>query len=159
MKENSEKDTLNKPSISLIILAGCPGAGKSTWGKKFATENNVVYVSTDEIRAEIGSGESDQSVSAAAFGIARQRVSQALATGKSVMIDATNVNPKSRKDWINLGKEHEAYIVAVAFEVPKEELLKRDSQRERHVGPEVIDRFVNKYQRPTEQEVDKVIIK
>jgi protein phosphatase len=144
---------------ALIILVGPPASGKSTWGKKFADDNDVVYVSTDAIRAQIGSGEADQSVSAAAFGIARQRVSQALGAGKSAMIDATSVNRKARRDWIQLGRGHGAYIVAVAFEVSRDELLRRDAQRERHVGPEVIDRFIGKYARPTADEVDKVVLK
>lgn len=144
---------------ALIILVGPPASGKSTWGQKFAEDNKVVYVSTDAIRKEIGSGEADQSVSAAAFGIARQRVSAALGAGKSAMIDATSVNRKARRDWINLGRGHGAYIIAVAFEVSRNELLRRDAQRERHVGEEVIDRFINKYARPTSDEVDKVVLK
>ena len=144
---------------ALVVLCGPPASGKSTWGKKFAQDQHLIYVSTDEIRAEIGTGEGDQSVSPAAFGIARVKVSSALGQGKSVMIDATNVNRKARKNWIKLGKGHGAFIIAVAFEVPREELLRRDSQRERHVGPEIIDRFFNKYERPTELEVDKVIVK
>lgn len=145
---------------ALIILCGPPASGKSTWGKKFAAENNVVYVSTDTIRAEIGSGEEDQTVSAAAFGIARNRVRSALSDGKSVMIDATSVNRKARRGWVGLGREHEAYIVAVAFEVPKVELLRRDAERDRHVGPEIIGRFLNKYETPnTTEGIDKVVIK
>ena len=139
---------------ALVILVGPPASGKSTWGKKFAEDNKVVYVSTDSIRAEIGSGEGDQNVSAAAFGLARQRVSQALAQGKSAMIDATSVNRKARRDWINLGRGHGAYIIAVAFEVPRDELLRRDAQRDRHVGPDINDRFLNKYSRPGADEVD-----
>ena len=144
---------------ALIILVGPPASGKSTWGKEFALNNGVVYVSTDTIRKEIGTGEGDQTVSAAAFGIARSRVSAALGAGKSAMIDATSVNRKARRDWINLGRGHSAFIIAIAFEVPREELLRRDAHRERQVGPEVIDRFVNKYERPTEQEVDRITIK
>ena len=87
---------------ALVILCEPPASGKSTWGKQFALENDLAYISTDAIRAEIGTGEGDQTVSAAAFVIARQRVSAALAGGKSAMIDATNVNRKSRRDWINL---------------------------------------------------------
>lgn len=143
---------------ALVILVGPPASGKSTWGDKFAKKNNIKRVSTDEIRAEIGSGEADQSVSPAAFFLARQRVSAELGAGRSVMIDATSVNKKARKDWINLARGHGAYVIAVAFEVPREELLKRDAQRPRHVGEEVIDRFLNKYQRPTVGEVDKVIL-
>jgi predicted kinase len=152
-------DDIDGKKNALIILCGAPAAGKSTWGKKFALENNVEYVSTDEIRGKIGKDESDQSVSAAAFGIAKRKISDALAEGKNAMIDATNVNPKSRKDWINMARGAGAYVIAVAFEVPKDELLRRDAERSRHVGPEIIDRFLNKYSRPTTQEVDKVIVK
>ena len=144
---------------ALVILVGPPASGKSTWGAKFAADNNIKKISTDEIRAEIGSGEADQSVSAAAFGLARQRVSSELAAGRSVIIDATSVNRKSRRDWINLGRGHGAFIIAVAFEVSREELLRRDAQRPRHVGEEIIDRFLNKYERPSTSEVDKVIVK
>ena len=144
---------------ALIILCGAPASGKSTWGKKFALENNVEYVSTDEIRGKIGKDESDQSVSAQAFGVARRKISDALHAGKSAMIDATSVNRKSRRDWINMGRGAGAFIIAVAFEVPKDELYRRDAQRSRHVGPDIINRFVDKYERPTTQEVDKVIVK
>jgi len=155
---NDLKD-IGEKKKALVILVGPPASGKSTWGKKFAQENNLTYVSTDAIRAEIGTGEGDQSVSRAAFGIARNRVSSALGAGKSAMIDATCVSRKARKDWINLGRGHGSFIIAVTFEVSREELLKRDTARERHVGPEIIDRFLHKYERPTDQEVDRVIIK
>ena len=144
---------------ALIVLCGAPASGKSTWGKKFAQENNVMYISTDEIRKELSGDESNQSVSAQAFATARARVSAALGADKSAMIDATSVTRKARKDWINLGRGHGAFIIAVAFEVPRDELLRRDAQRERHVGPEIIDRFLNKYERPSDTEVDKVIVK
>jgi len=144
---------------ALVILVGPPASGKSTWGKKFAADNQMEYVSTDEIRGQIGFGEGDQSVSAQAFDIARRKIREALKSKKSAMIDATSVNRKARKDWINMGRDANAFIIAVAFEVPKDELYRRDSQRARHVGPEVIDRFVAKYERPSHQEVDKVVVK
>jgi protein phosphatase len=155
---NNLNDIGDKKCV-LIILVGPPGSGKTTWGKDFANKNNMTYVSTDEIRGEIGKGEADQSVSAAAFGVAKQRVSQALSQGKHTMIDATSVNKKARKDWINMGRGHGAYVISVAFEVSTDELYRRDAQRPRHVGKEIIDRFVGKYQRPDTTEVDKVIIK
>ena len=154
----SEFETGDK-NKALIILVGPPASGKSTWGKKFAQENNLTYVSTDAIRAELGKGEDDQTVSSQAFATARARVSSALGAGKSAMIDATSVTQKARKNWINLGRGHGAYIIAVTFEVPREELLRRDAKRERHVGPEIVDRFLNKYERPSNTEVDKVIVK
>lgn len=157
--EKNDTEQKTDKDKSLILLVGSPASGKSTWGKKFADEKGLVYVCFDNIRAEIGTGENDQSVSAAAFAVARQRVSQALASGKSVMIDGKNVTRKTRKDWVKLGREHGAYIIAVVFEVPREELLRRNAARERQVKPEVIDDFIRRFQRPTEPEVDKVISK
>ena len=154
----SEFETGTK-NRALVILVGPPASGKSTWGKKFADENNLTYVSTDSIRAEIGKGEGDQEVSSKAFAIARYRVSIALSANKSAMIDATNTDTKARKGWVKMGRLQNAYIIAVAFEVPRDELLRRDAQRERHVGPEIIDGFLNKYERPSDTEVDKVIVK
>lgn len=154
----SEINVSDKGKV-LFLLVGPPASGKSTWGKQYSADNNVTYVSTDGIRGEIGTGEGDQSVSAAAFSIARNRATQSLSSGKSVMIDATNVNPKARKDWIKLAKDQGAFTVAVTFEVPYDELLRRDAKRERHVPPDVIKSFVDRYQRPTTQEVDKVIVK
>lgn len=152
-------ENLGDKKNALIIMVGAPASGKSTWAKDFASKNNVVLVSTDSIRAEIGTGEADQSVSYAAFNIARGRVDRALSTGKNAIIDATSVNKKARKDWIELAKKHNAFTVAVTFEVPREELYRRDAQRDRHVGKEIIDKFSNKYQRPDKTEVDQVIVK
>jgi predicted kinase len=156
---NPELNNIDGKKNALVLLVGPPASGKSTWGKDFAEKNGAVYVSTDSIRAEIGTGEGDQTVSGAAFGIAKNRISRALSGGKNAVIDATNVNRKSRKDWIDIAQQNNAYTIAVAFEVPREELYRRDAQRERHVGNEIIDRFVDKYARPTVGEVDKVIVK
>lgn len=153
-------DTLDTGTkrTALIILVGPPGSGKSTWGENFAKKNGIKKISTDEIRAEIGSGEHDQSVSAQAFSLARQRVKDELKAGRSVIIDATSVNRKARRDWINLARGAGAFVIAVPFEVSREELIRRDANRPRTVGPEIIDRFLNKYERPSVGEVDRVII-
>lgn len=160
--DNNILNNNDNKKTALIIMSGVPSSGKSTWSKNFIQKNNnnVNYVSTDSIRAEIGSGEGDQTVSAAAFGIARRRVSEALINGKSVIIDATSVNRKARRDWIKIGKQNNAYIVVVAFEVARDELIRRDQQRERHVGEQIIDHFLNKYEKPSSDEgIDKIIIK
>jgi predicted kinase len=58
-----------------------------------------------------------------------------------------------------MGRGAGAFIIAVAFEVSKEELFRRNAQRDRHVPEDVIERFISRYQRPTTAEVDKVIVK
>lgn len=156
----SDTLTLPKDRKAIIFMIGPPASGKSTWGKNFAQKVGAVYISTDELRAKVGKGESDQSVNPQVYMIATQKVQRALAQGKHVVLDATNIDRSARRTFIKPALQHGAYKIAVAFEVPREELLKRDAQRPRHVGPEVIDLYLNKYKRPVEgEEFDKVIIK
>jgi len=144
--------------LTMVIMVGAPASGKSTWAKDYATKNHFVYISTDKIRGGIGKSEDDQNVSAAAWLIGKKRVTEAMSQGKNVVIDATNINHKFRKNWTKIGRDYNAKIVAVVFEVSREELIRRDQERERHVGEEVIDEYLKMYRRPDESEVDKVII-
>jgi len=155
----NDLDNIGGKKNALIVLCGAPGSGKSTWGKDFAKKNNMVYVSTDEIRAEIGSGESDQSVSPQAFMIAEKRIRESLSMGKNAMIDATNCHGSDRRRFVKIARELNAYKIAVTFEVSRDELIKRNQQRERNVPLEVIDFFLDKYSRPSTVNFDKVIVK
>lgn len=151
--------TIPQNRKALILIVGAPASGKSTWSKAFAQKVGAVYVSTDELRAKLGKGEGDQSINAQVFAVATQKVQRSLAQGKHVVVDATNIDRGARRTFIKPAEEHGAYKIAVAFEVSREELLRRDAERARHVGQEVIDRYINDYRRPDETEFDKVIIK
>ena len=143
------------------ILVGAPGSGKSTWGMELAKmDANVVRLCPDEFRAKFGWGEGDQSVSAQAFAATRQGMRDALAAGKSVVIDATNMYRAARKDFIKIAKEIGVPTVAVVFEADKETLLRRNKKRGleggRDVPESVIDKMLSRYERPNELEFDRV---
>jgi predicted kinase len=147
----------------LVVVVGAPGSGKSTWGKKFAQEKGINYISSDELRAQLGTGEDDQTVTPQVFGIVKRKVEDWLSRGQSVLVDATNINKKDRKMYVDAANRHGAYKLAVVFEVSKEELLKRNKARGdaggRNVPEWVIDKMLTKYQRPDTVEFDKVVMK
>jgi len=153
----------NDKKVVLVVLIGAPGSGKSTWGKKFAEEHRLTYISSDELRARFGSGENDQTVSGAVFGYIKRTIPQFLSSGKSVLIDATSMSKSDRKNYIKFADEVGAYKIGVAFEVDRNTLIKRNQERGakggRNVPVEVIDRMLGKYQRPDSTEFDKVVIK
>jgi len=142
----------------VIILIGAPGSGKSTFGKQFAETRGYAYVCPDEFRAKLGWGEGDQSVSAAAFGMAKGAIGNALDSGKSVVFDATNMYRKTRKDFINIARGRGAKTHAIVFEVDKPTLLDRNKKRGnmggRNVPEDVIDKMLEKYQPPSSEEFD-----
>ena len=152
--------TMNE--LTAYLLIGAPGSGKSTWGKEFVQKNSsVVRLCPDEFRAKFGTDEADQSVSAQAFSATRSGMRSALLNGKSVLIDATNMYRKTRKDFIDIAKAYDAKTVAVVFECDKTTLLARNAKRGaeggRKVPEDIIDKMLSKYQRPDESEFDKVM--
>ena len=137
-----------------ILLVGAPGSGKSTWGQNYVLTRDVVRLCPDEFRAKLGWGEADQSVSAAAFVMTKTAMGNAIDAGKSVMIDATNMYRKSRKDFLNIARGRGAQTMAIVFEVSKEVLLDRNQKRGmmggRNVPEDVIDRMLARYERPVQ---------
>lgn len=148
--------------MKAYILVGAPGSGKSTWGKNFVTNNpGVVRLCPDEFRAKFGTGEGDQTVSAKAFAATREGMENALASGKDVLIDATSMHHKSRKDFLTISKKYNATKIAVVFEATRETLIERNRKRGeeggRVVPDDVIDRMLGNYQVPTHADFDEVV--
>jgi predicted kinase len=143
-----------------IVLIGAPGCGKSTWAKNHTELWGSVRISTDELRAKFGTGEEDQSVSAKAFLAAGLAMEIALAKKQDVIIDATNMYPGRRKQWLDIAKKYDAFTEAFVFEVPRDVLVQRNIDRQaaggRNVGEAVIDMMLSKYVRPLPNEFDSV---
>jgi len=149
-------------NLKAYLLIGCPCSGKSTWGKELVkTDPNIARLCPDEFRAIFGTSESDQSVSAKAFDATRQGMHSALVNKKDVVIDATNMYKKTRKDFLSIAKMYNATTIAVVFEVTRETAIERNKKRVdeggRNVPEHIIDSMLAKYQRPDELEFDKVV--
>lgn len=138
---------------TLYTMVGLPGAGKSTFAK---AHPECVVISTDAIRAEMFGSEDCQENGNDVFAEAHRRVTKALQDGHDVIIDATNVTRKARKQWL----KHTARHVAVYVATDVEECKRRNAQRDRHVPTEVIDGMAQRLTIPTagEEGFDEVII-
>ena len=151
---------MNK-ELTVFMLIGTPGSGKSTWASKRENHDAQRIISTDDIREELSGDPSNQSVSAQSFAIARKRLQEYLSEGHSVVIDATNMYRKTRKDFLDIAKANDAKTVAVVFEVTKETAIERNAKRAaaggRNVPTHVIENMLGKYQRPDEIEFNEVV--
>lgn len=135
----------------LTVLVGIPGSGKSTYVAKNKQENQVV-LSSDLIRKELLSGEEDQSNNKLVFDTLYARAREFLLQGKDVVIDATNISVFERKRVLQNFADMKLKRVAVVFETPVEVCIERDAKRERTVGVAVIEKYANRYQKPTKRE-------
>jgi predicted kinase len=61
----------------------------------------------------------------------RERLVDKMATGRTTVVDATNLFPRRRARHIRVAREYGRPVVAVRFEVPAAELLERNEERDR----------------------------
>src|ERR1700733_10040572 len=112
---------LNKPiripELSLVVLIGATGSGKSSFAKKHFKSTEIV--SSDSCRALVCNDENSQAASADAFALARYVTGLRLKNGLVTVIDATNVQEEARKDWIKLAKEYHCLPVAIILNIPE----------------------------------------
>jgi predicted kinase len=142
----------------LVLYVGAAGSGKTFYANDLAKTEGHIHLSSDGFRAILGTGEEDQSVSAKAFEYMRNTAEYFLRQGKNVIIDAMNLNPKSRKDFIQIGRKYKARIVAAVVNPPLEAILQRNAGRDRKVPEDIIRYQHTRLILPTEQEVDRVFI-
>lgn len=132
--------------VKLILLCGIPGSGKTTYAKKYS-QYGAIHISSDQIRKELYGDESIQGNPGEVFSLMQKRTLENLNNGVSVYYDATNVTRKDRAGIISMCPKF-VYIECHIVWAPIEDCIKRDTDRERTVGKEVIDKMLKRFQPP-----------
>jgi len=115
------------PALSLVVLVGVSGSGKSTFaGSQFlATE----VLSSDFCRGLVADDENDQSASAEAFDVLYYIAAKRLAAGWLTVVDATNVQSGDRQKLVELAREHDVLPVAIVLDLPERICVERNKAR------------------------------
>lgn len=123
----------------LYMMIGLPASGKSTIAKELSKSEDAIIVSSDEIRKEFGDI-NDQSQNEKVFKEVEKKIKEGLLI-KNVIYDATNINYKKRRTFLQKINKIEVEKIAVLVATPYEECLKRNANRDRKVPEEVIKRM------------------
>jgi predicted kinase len=138
----------------LHITVGTSGSGKSFFCKNKLLKPDSIYLSSDFCRSVLGKDESDQSVSHAVFPFLETSALYFLKQGKDVIVDATFLTKKFRKNFIDIARNSNTKIAAYYFDVPIEVCKERNAKRERKVPESVINRQFSRIVCPYLDEVD-----
>jgi predicted kinase len=140
----------------VVILAGLPGSGKSTWISTAAPEDHVL-VGLDEMREEMGvspTGEQGPVVQAA-YGRLRQLLG-ARGEPRPIVWNATNLSRRRREPLLALCEAYRFRARIVYVEVRPAVLDRQNQERERPVPAAVIRSMMRSWDVPDRTEAHAV---
>ena len=130
---------LSIPELSLVVLIGVTGSGKSTFARAHFKPTEVI--SSDFCRGLVADDENDQSATPDAFEVLQFIAGKRLAGGRLTVIDATNVQPEARRQLVLLAREHDVLPAAIVLDLPEKLCADRNKTRpDRDFGPHVLRR-------------------
>jgi protein phosphatase len=113
--------------LSLVVLIGASGSGKSTFARRHFKPTEVI--SSDFCRGLVSDDENDQSATKDAFDVLHYIAGKRLETGRRTVVDATSVQPEARRQLIDLAKKHDVLPIAIVLDVPEEVCAERNAAR------------------------------
>ncbi|MDQ0937667.1 polynucleotide kinase-phosphatase [Streptomyces turgidiscabies] len=113
--------------LSLVVLIGASGAGKSTFARRHFKPTEVI--SSDFCRGLVADDENDQSASGDAFDVLHYIAGKRLAAGRRTVVDATNVQESGRKQLIELARRYDVLPIAIVLDVPDDVCAERNASR------------------------------
>ncbi|MCR8573188.1 polynucleotide kinase-phosphatase [Streptomyces sp. Isolate_219] len=135
--------TLAVPDLSLVVLIGATGSGKSTFAARHFRPTEVL--SSDFCRGLVSDDENDQSASGDAFDVLHFIAGKRLAAGRLTVVDATNVQSEARAQLVRLAREHDVLPVAIVLDMPEQVCAARNAARADRAG--LPRRVIQRHQR------------
>ncbi len=140
------KEKFAFPELSLVVLIGASGSGKSTFARKHFLPTEVI--SSDYCRAIVSDDENDLAATNDAFDILHFIAAKRLAAGRLTVVDATNVKPEDRKPLIELARQYHCLPVAIVLNMPERICHDRNQVRtDRRLGNHVAHRQLQNLRR------------
>ncbi|MFE7792276.1 polynucleotide kinase-phosphatase [Streptomyces sp. NPDC057460] len=131
-KSTGAHRTLPVTDLSLVVLVGASGSGKSTFARRHFKPTEII--SSDFCRGLVADDENDQSASGDAFDVLHYIAGKRLAAGRLTVVDATNVQAESRKQLVQLARSHDVLPIAIVLDLPEEVCQTRNAARPDRAG-------------------------
>ncbi|WP_260737903.1 AAA family ATPase [Tunturiibacter lichenicola] len=145
----AEQTALKSPKGYVVLAIGLPGSGKTTWYKR----RGVTPLSSDLLRTLLFDDITEQRYQGLVFSTLRSLLrARLIAKMPWNYVDATNLSPHERKQWIKMAKSFGYEVQAVFFDVPLAVCLERNSKRDRQVTDEVMHKMAERLKPPTFKE-------
>ncbi|MER5929408.1 polynucleotide kinase-phosphatase [Streptomyces sp. NPDC002054] len=131
-EHSARKRSLPVTDLSLVVLIGATGSGKSTFARKHFKPTEIL--SSDYCRGLVADDENDQSASKDAFDVLHYIAGKRLAAGRLTVVDATSVQQEARRQLVQLARAHDVLPIAIVLDLPEEVCAARNATRPDRAG-------------------------
>jgi len=137
------------PRGYVVLTIGLPGSGKTTWFKR----RGVTPLSSDMLRSILFDDITEQRYQGLVFSTLRSLLrARLIAKMPWNYVDATNLSPHERRQWIKMARSFGYEVQAVFFDVPLEVCMERNRRRERTVSDETMQKMAERLRPPSFKE-------
>lgn len=145
----AEQPSVKSPKGFVVLTIGLPGSGKTTWYKR----RGVTPLSSDLLRTILFDDITEQRYQGLVFSTLRSLLrARLIAKMPWNYVDATNLSPHERRQWIRMAKSFGYEVQAVFFDVPLAVCMERNRRRERAVTDEVMQKMAERLKPPSFKE-------
>ena len=124
------------PARCLVVLIGPSGAGKSHWAATSFRSDQIV--SSDALRALVGSSEHDQRAGQDAFDVLDTVLERRLARGLFTVVDTLGLDPARRRSYLDAARRAGVACHAVLFDTAADVCRTRNRARTQPVPAKVL---------------------
>ncbi|HYK35458.1 ATP-binding protein [Alloacidobacterium sp.] len=137
------------PRGFVVLAIGLPGSGKTTWFKR----RGVTPLSSDLLRTILFDDITEQRYQGLVFSTLRSLLrARLIAKMPWNYVDATNLSPHERRQWIKMAKSFGYDVQAVFFDVPFEVCMERNRRRDRVVSDDAMQKMAERLRPPNFKE-------
>ncbi|MEM1347827.1 MAG: polynucleotide kinase-phosphatase [Myxococcota bacterium] len=137
MTDKNDTRSIEVPALSLVVLMGASGSGKSTFAKKHFLDTEVL--SSDTCRALVSDDATSLDATKDAFELLHHMLEIRLRRRRLTVVDATNVQRHARKALLDIARTHHCLTQAIALNMPEALCQERNATRpDRAFGAHVV---------------------
>ena len=120
----------------LLMLAGLPGSGKSTFARQITSHQPFLVLESDRLRKIlVARPQYTAEEHSRVFRACHRLIEEFLAQGYPVILDATNLGQRNRRPVLSIARKHKVPLAIAVVTAPPDLVRQRLAEREAGLDP------------------------
>ena len=120
----------------LLMLAGLPGSGKSTFAREIVSRQPFLVLESDRLRKIlVARPQYTAEEHSRVFRASHRLIDEFLEKGYPVLLDATNLGQRNRRPVVAIARKHNAPLAIAVVAAPPDLVMQRLTEREAGMDP------------------------